>query len=160
MAKIKKYKLHSGYRIDEAFHIIGIISEVSPVKLVFDLNRSLSVKFGLNKLPFQLTISGVKKNVLLYVSLEKEKEDPVVYLFENRIFIEDQKPNDLFTTETLHYFFPAYKNFHYLMIIPSKHQIDFALLQEKFASDYFTYFEELDIHQVKPFPIFPPIETF
>ena len=155
MAKTKKHKLRISSERKHAFEIIGISTEVSIVKFVYDINRLLPIKFTLNKEPISLENNVLSKELPLYVSLERNKEDPVVYVFPNQYKIETKASSDLFATETLHFFFPSLKKYHFFMIIPSEHDFIKVDMFSEFKPGYFVHLEKLEMNKLNPFPFFP-----
>jgi hypothetical protein len=160
MTKIKKHKLKISRSFKEELTIVGITSQVSPVKFIFDLNQSSPVKFSLNKHPLIIDIKDLPREISLYVTQEKKKEEPVVYFFSNQLRIENKKNKELFPVEDVYYIFPHLKTFDFFMVIPDNHRFNYNMLKNNFRTEYFVYFEILKMEQFKPFPIFPPVNPF
>ncbi len=161
MARIKKHRLRSGYHLEDTFTVIGITTDVSPVKIIFDFNRLLPVQFTLNKIPLISTINDFGEiKIPIYISMEEKKEDTAVVIFGNQIRLEKKNPAEMFAVESLHYIVPALKTFQYFIFIPANHRLSFDEIQSKFKTGYFTYLEEVDIHKFTPFPVFPPREAY
>jgi len=160
MAKIKKYKLRTINESYQAFEIIGVITGAPLVKFIFDLNNSLPIKFALNKKHINFKTSKLSFEVPIYISVENKKEDPRVYVFENQVNIEEKKPEDLFVTEKILPVYPAYKQFNFFVFIPSEHFCSFKKLKNYFKVPYYTYFEPVNMYDLKPFPIFPEHDLF
>ena len=160
MGKIKKHKLISAPHINDPFQIIGIITDVSIVKFVFDFNLRFPVKFALNKNAFPVIINGKEENIPLYVSLEKRETDPVIYIFNHQFSIENKDDTELFPVENTYYLFPNLKKFHFFMFIPSDYNFNTETLKEGFKPGYFTYFEKIKMENFKPFPFFPKVQVY
>ncbi len=161
MARIKKLKL-SGKRerIDDAYKIIGVTTDVSLVKFIFDLNRQLPIKFALNRHYITHEIKGLEIDKPLFVSVENKKEDVVVCIFENRLKIESKNQDELFVTEKWHNVYPVFREVNFFIFIPYGHIFTKETLQKYFRAPYFFYFQPLTIYNFKPFPLFPKIERF
>jgi len=155
MAKPKKHKIHISSGRKFVFEIIGVTTEVSIVKFVYDINRLFPIKFILNREPIPLENNSLLKKLPLYVSLERNEEDPVVYIFPNQYKIETKTSNDLFAIETLHFFFSSLKKYHFFMLIPSEHDFNRIDIIKKFNPGYFVHLETLEMSKLNPFPFFP-----
>ncbi len=141
---------------ENLYKVFAVQFPVPVYKFIFDLNRLIQTRLFLNKKKLEITIGHTQLYFNNYASIEEHYEP--LRIFQNRITISIQNPNELFATEQNFYLLPKFKDASALIFIPTQH----PFIQQKnlFKPGYFNFWQELNIKQINPYPVFPEITLY
>jgi len=159
MAKKKRHKIKKHIFIpddttqDPDFFLMGIQTQESLYRLVYDFNRHFNLGFTLQE-PLHVLRKNREISFENYATVENALGQKS-RLLNNLVLVPIPHPDTLFDTHEAYYLFPELPSLDYLLMMPAG-DLDFTFIQQNFRTHYPLTIIAVDMTKcATAFPVFP-----